>query len=71
VAERSAESIALLERLGRLAHRFAATDAVLVHGLATMACMNLGRVEECAEHVEAGTIGSDVQRLPVDRVQLR
>jgi hypothetical protein len=33
--------------------------------------MNLGRVEECAEHVEAGTIGSDVQRLPVDRVQLR
>ena len=71
VAERSAESIALLDRLGRLAHRFAPTDAVLIHGLATMACMNLGRVEECAEHVEAGTIGSDVQRLPVDRVQLR
>jgi hypothetical protein len=71
VAPRSAESPTLLDRLGAMRHRSAATDAVLADGLATMACMNLGLVDDCAAHVEAGAFGSDVLRLPVDRVQLR
>ncbi|RZS80183.1 transcriptional regulator [Motilibacter rhizosphaerae] len=70
VASRSAESVELLERLRTLPHEQQDVDEVLRHNLLTMACMNLGRTAEAAEHISAGSLRSEVLRLPVNRVQL-
>ncbi|WP_121193895.1 BTAD domain-containing putative transcriptional regulator [Motilibacter peucedani] len=71
VASHAEESIALLEELGSLGHALAPLDEVIRHNVLTMACMNLGRVDEAEHHVAAGVLGSDLLRLPVNRVQLR
>lgn len=71
VARHAAESLAILDRLVRLPHRDQAVDEVLAHNLATCACVNLARIEEAVRHLEAGVLGADVLRMPVDRVQLR
>ncbi|UQX86886.1 AAA family ATPase [Jatrophihabitans telluris] len=71
VASRSAESIELCDRLATLKHETAAADDVLRRNIATMALLNLGRTTECAEFVQIATVGADVLRLPINRVQLR
>ena len=71
VATHARESIELLDRLAGLHHGHARVDAVLRHNLLTMACLTVGDIDSCAEHVTAGALGSDLLRLPVNRVQLR
>ena len=72
VAQRSTELIELLERLRDLPSYFAQdTDEVLRHNLLTMAYFSLGDMAAAGEHLRTAIQGSDRQRLPLTRVQLR
>jgi hypothetical protein len=70
VADRAAESVALLGRLTALEHRNRRIDEVAAHGALFMAKMELGTAD-ADEHVRLGTLGSDLLRLTTSRVQFR
>ncbi|WP_375492100.1 BTAD domain-containing putative transcriptional regulator [uncultured Jatrophihabitans sp.] len=71
VAIRARESCRLLERLAELPHTNARLDAVISHGVLTMARATLGDMAGAAEDCRLGSIGSDELRLPISRVQFR
>ncbi|MDQ8044115.1 MAG: BTAD domain-containing putative transcriptional regulator [Patulibacter sp.] len=71
IATHASECEEFLGRLESLPHERSQVDHAVGHGIASMAAMNLGNVEEAAEHVRLGIVGADMLRLPAVRVQLR
>ncbi|MFS0898513.1 AfsR/SARP family transcriptional regulator [Mycolicibacterium litorale] len=71
VAAYSHEMLQWVAKLMTLGHSRSREDRVIAHSVATMAAVNLTRIDVAERHLREGIAGSEELQLPVLRAQLR